>query len=84
MDQSVLAVVEERDATLSELLDRVARGETVTVARDGRPVGRIGPVPEHQLANDDAVARLRERIRAESGAFTADEILSSIREGRTL
>lgn len=84
MDQNVLTVIEECDATLAELLDRVARGETVTVARNGRPVGRIGPIPEHQPSDDDAVARLRERIRAESGAFTADEILSSIREGRTV
>lgn len=28
-----------------QILDRVERGETVTITRDGRPVARLSPFP---------------------------------------
>lgn len=38
MDGCSQGSVDERDARLSELLDRVERGETVTISRNGQPV----------------------------------------------
>lgn len=35
-------------AQLSELIDRVERGETVTLTRHGRPVARVVPVIERR------------------------------------
>ena len=35
-------------AQLSELIDRVGRGETVTLTRHGRPVARVVPVAERR------------------------------------
>lgn len=35
----------EAKTHLSELLDRVERGETLTITRHGKPVALLGPVP---------------------------------------
>jgi len=40
----VVATVRELEARLSAYLRRVEAGETVTITRHGRPVGRIVPV----------------------------------------
>ena len=40
----VVATVRELEARLSAYLRRVGAGETVTITRHGRPVGRIVPV----------------------------------------
>ncbi|MGA9867037.1 MAG: type II toxin-antitoxin system prevent-host-death family antitoxin [Acetobacteraceae bacterium] len=87
MSAAVQISVEEADTKLSDLLDRVERGEEITIARDGRPVARLVAAPP---AHDAAAARaaveaiweLREKIRQESGPVTTDEILELIREGR--
>lgn len=44
-------------ARLSELLDRVAAGETITIARRGRPVAKLGPVVEPRKPLDMAAIR---------------------------
>jgi len=80
-------LVNEADTGLSELVDRVERGEEITIVRAGRPVARLIPAArthdvEAAQAAEDAILELRERIRQESGTFTTEEILSSIREGR--
>lgn len=79
------SVVDERDASLSELLDRVERGEEVTIARAGRPVACLKaalPEAERVQAVLDDLWRLREELKAEHGTVTTDEILELIREGR--
>ena len=46
---------------LSRLLKRVERGERITIARDGKPVAVIGPVPAAQrppLPPDDPLLNL--------------------------
>ena len=43
----------EAKTHLARLLDRVSRGETLTITRRGRPVARLVPV------EDDAVSRGR-------------------------
>lgn len=50
---------------LDALLDRVARGEEITITRDGRPIARLvhaGPSRDRQGAQA-AAARLLERSR---------------------
>ncbi|HJS84470.1 MAG TPA: type II toxin-antitoxin system prevent-host-death family antitoxin [Acetobacteraceae bacterium] len=82
------SVVEEQDANLAELLDRVERGEEVTIARSGRPVARMTPAPA--VAYDVASARaavqaifdLREELRREGVApITLEELLAARHEG---
>ena len=38
----------EAKAHLSELIDRVEQGQTLTLTRHGKPVARIVPVPERR------------------------------------
>ena len=37
--------VHESKTHFSKLLERVARGETITIAKANRPVARLGPLP---------------------------------------
>jgi prevent-host-death family protein len=58
----------EAEIGIAELLDRVERGEEITVTRDGRPVARIMPVPRQvTLAaadpDEERRARMDEAIR---------------------
>lgn len=49
---------------LSDLLDRVVRGEAITITRHGRPVARLVPIADSDAADAlQAVAELR-RLRA--------------------
>lgn len=60
---------------LSELLDRVERGEDVTITRHGKEVARL--VSAKQVHNRDearaAVRRLRDRARRKGGHFDWNE-----------
>ena len=50
----------EAKAKLSELLDRVAQGEEVTITKRGKPVARLVPAADPDRARvDDAIARLK-------------------------
>ncbi|WP_022927488.1 type II toxin-antitoxin system Phd/YefM family antitoxin [Patulibacter americanus] len=42
-----------------EVVDRVSRGEGVTVTRDGRPVATLRPVPPVPLSAEALLARWR-------------------------
>ncbi|MBV8616757.1 MAG: type II toxin-antitoxin system prevent-host-death family antitoxin [Acetobacteraceae bacterium] len=81
------SVVEEQDANLAELLDRVERGEEVTIARSGRPIARIAAVPpphdvEKAKAAVQAIFDLREEMRLAGVApVTLEEILAARHEG---
>ena len=45
---------------LAELLDRVERGERITITRHGRPVAELGPVAGAPgVTVDEAIAELR-------------------------
>lgn len=72
----------EAKAHLSALLDRVERGERVTITRHGRPVALLVPVPgAAQHTVDDAVSSiltLRKGNRL-GGDLTVREL---IEEGR--
>lgn len=50
-------------ARLSELLDRVERGEELIITRRGKPVARLGPIQTPATPGEDpAVLRRREAI----------------------
>lgn len=54
----------EAKTHLSELLDRVAQGETLVITRRGRAVARLGPADDPERSGS-AVARLR-ALRAQT------------------
>jgi prevent-host-death family protein len=60
----------EAQTHLPALLERVARGETITITRHGKPVARIVPVPEEDKPD---VRKVIEEFKAYSK-----------RQGRTL
>ncbi len=76
----------EATAQLSALLERVARGESLTITRDGRPVARLVPVgtPPAQTGRvSDSLRARRETLRAEGvKPFPIEEIIDLIRSGR--
>ncbi len=77
----------EAKTHLSDLLDRVERGEELVITRHGKPVARLIPAqPGHDVAKAQAAVReliaIREEIRARSGSFTLEELLSARDEGR--
>ncbi len=71
----------EAKTHLAHLLDRVARGETLTITRRGHPVARLVPV------EDDAVSRSRQaawRIlerRKHLKRASLSELLETVHEG---
>ena len=48
---------------LTRLLDRVARGESLTITRHGKPVARLVPVAGDRDRAQEAAARIIERRR---------------------
>jgi len=42
-----------------QVLDRVVRGETLTVTKDGTPVAELRPVPRRSLPVAELIARAR-------------------------
>ena len=73
-------------ARLSELLDRVARGEQIVITRHGKPVARLVPEGGHdRAAAHAAVARLvalGKEIRKQGVNLTDEEIRALRDEGR--
>ena len=49
----------EAKARLSELLDRVEKGEQLTITRHGKPIAQLGPV-----VDTEAVARRRAAVES--------------------
>ncbi len=42
-------------AAFPELLERVAKGETITILEDGRPIARLVPAPEERHTEECGV-----------------------------
>jgi len=63
---------------LSRLLSRVERGERITIARAGKPVAVIGPVPPTErprLSADDPLLKVEEyAVDGPGGYLSAAEI----------
>ena len=65
---------------LPRLLDRVARGESLTITRHGKPVARLVPVTGDRERAKEAAARIVERRRHIKRASLAD-LMATIHEG---
>ena len=70
----------EAKTHLPRLLDRVARGESLTITRHGKPVARLVPVAGERERARDAAARIVERRRHLNRVSLAD-LLATIHEG---
>ncbi|MEJ2866441.1 type II toxin-antitoxin system prevent-host-death family antitoxin [Actinomycetospora sp. OC33-EN08] len=55
-----------------DVLARVENGESLTVTRDGRPVGQLVPVPRPRLTREALLSRWRGVPLIDADAFRAD------------
>ena len=71
----------EAKTHLPRLLDRVARGESLTITRQGRPVARLVPVQDDELSRSRRAARriLERRKRLKRASLS--ELLETVHEG---
>ena len=72
--------VHEAKTHFSALLERVAAGETITIAKAGRPVARLAPL-EVAAAAGRRLGFLRERVRVpdDFDQMGAEEIAEAFR-----
>ena len=70
----------EAKTHLPRLLDRVARGESLTITRHGKPVARLVPVTDDRERAKQAAARILERRRHLKRVPLAD-LIATIHEG---
>ena len=70
----------EAKTHLPRLLDRVARGESLTITRHGKPVARLVPVIGDRDRARKAAARIVERRRHLKRVPLAD-LIATIHEG---
>lgn len=78
-DTATVVNVHEAKTQLSRLLGRVARGERITIARAGKPVAEMGPLPAatgpSPLPPDDPLLNLDKfGFDGPGGTLTAREI----------
>lgn len=72
----------EAKTKLSELLDRVERGEEILITRNGRPVARLMPTAAQENSRHcDAMEAIR-KFREQISPATAEEIRDLIQAGR--
>ena len=70
----------EAKTHLPQLLDRVARGERLTITRHGKPVAQLIPVATGRQRAQQAAARIIERRQHLKKASLAD-LMATIHEG---
>ena len=70
----------EAKTHLPRLLDRVARGESLTITRHGKPVARLVPVAGERERAQEAAARILERRKHLKRAPLAN-LMATIHEG---
>ena len=70
----------EAKTHLPQLLDRVARGERLTITRHGKPVAQLIPVVTDRKRAREAAARIVERRRHLKPA-PLTELMATIHEG---
>jgi prevent-host-death family protein len=69
---------------LSELLDLAEQGEEIVITRHGKEAARLVP-PKGTVSRDEAqaaIARIRNRAKAEKAGITLEEALAWRDEGR--
>ena len=70
----------EAKTHLPSLLERVARGESLTITRHGKPVACLVPVAGDRTLAEQAAARIEERRRHLTPIPLAD-LVASVHEG---
>ncbi len=70
----------EAKTHLPQLLERVARGEHLTITRHGKPVAQLIPVTPDRERAQQAAARIVERRRRLKQAPLA-ELMATLHEG---
>ena len=70
----------EAKTHLSELLNRVARGEHLTITKHGKPVARLVPVMTDQERAQEALGHIAELRRHVKLAPLA-ELMTTVHEG---
>lgn len=74
---------QEAEDQFLELLDEVAKGETVVITKDGQPVARLEPIPSSQQISAAQAMEERERYRTEHNIrLNGLSIKEMIEEGR--
>ena len=74
--------VHEAQTRLPKILDHVARGESLTITRYGRPVARLVPTEnEDHKGAEQAAWRIANRRRRLKQASVAD-LIDTLHEGR--
>ena len=71
---------------LASLLDRVSRGESITITRYGKPVARLVPVPPERGRDVEEAVREMLEVRDRSGPVLGDDVTirDLIDEGRRI
>ena len=72
----------EAKTHLPRLLERVARGESLTITRHGRPVARLVPVEDDDRSRALRASRRILERRTHLARLSLSELLDSIHEGR--
>ncbi|HEX2524778.1 MAG TPA: type II toxin-antitoxin system prevent-host-death family antitoxin [Geminicoccus sp.] len=69
---------------LSALLDRVERGEEVTITRRGKAIAKLVPTasPNHAATLVQRMQAIQDRIAARGEPFTQDELRAYRDQGR--
>lgn len=84
MENSTVGAYEAK-THLPRLLERVARGETITITKRGVPVAILAPPRREQRMSPreaaDGLIALRERLKARGVSFSREEILRMRHEG---
>lgn len=76
----------EAKTHLPALLDRVAKGESITITKHGKPVARLVPVQAEAGRDVEEVVREMLAFRDKSGPVLGDDVTirDLINEGRRL
>lgn len=75
----------EAESHMRELLARVALGETIAIADEGKDIAMILPASSKQARSEAAFSRMaarKERFRKEGKLLTIDEFVTSRDAGR--
>lgn len=65
-----------------QLLDEVERGETLIIARHGRPIARIAPEEDVKQEEIDRAIESIKELRKRTCRITVEELISARDEGR--
>ncbi len=71
----------EAKTRLSELVDQASKGETIVIAKDGKPLARLGPLPRKKPHRKPGAGQGKVWIADDFDAPLPEDVLASF-EGR--